>query len=73
MVLKKGDFDMAKGEADALDVILGVAAEEAVQAGYTQITTAHLLIALSRFSEGQDSNHSVLFDELRGGHASAKR
>lgn len=66
MVLKKGDFDMAKGEADALDVILGVAAEEAVQAGYTQITTAHLLIALSRFSEGQVSNHSVLFDELRG-------
>ena len=29
---------MAKGETDALDVILGVAAEEAVQAGYTHTT-----------------------------------
>lgn len=43
---------MAKDEASVLDVILGVATDEAVQAGYMQITTAHLLIALSRFSEG---------------------
>ena len=39
------------GARDTLDIVMTLAAQEAMAAGYAEITTAHLVIALSRAAE----------------------
>jgi len=39
------------GALDGLDIIMTLAAQEAIAAGYAEITSAHLLIALARAAE----------------------
>ncbi|MCI0653468.1 MAG: hypothetical protein L0Y39_03185 [Methylococcaceae bacterium] len=51
-------------EKEIVDAIVTLAAEEAVEAGYVQISTAHLLIALSRISEAQELRDSAAIREL---------
>jgi hypothetical protein len=41
---------------DPVELVLRLAAQEAVAAGYREITPAHLLIALSRASEDDTSD-----------------
>ena len=56
---------MATEEHNSVETVVSLAAREAVEAGYSQITTAHLLIALSRASEGMDSCDSLSSEDLR--------
>ena len=46
-------FDMRALGHEAVGTIVALAADEAAEAGCSQISAAHLLIALSRFSERQ--------------------
>lgn len=56
---------MPVGEQGIVDTILSFAANEAVEAGYSEISRAHLLIALSRISEAQDSPDSAAIGDLK--------
>jgi hypothetical protein len=44
---------MAGNEADIRGLALRMAAQEAASAGFSEITTAHLLISLSRLTDGE--------------------
>lgn len=48
-----------------LDMIVSLAANEAADAGWSQVSTAHLLIALSRFSEAEGVPDGAAQKELR--------
>lgn len=52
-------------EQGILTIAMGLAAEEAVEAGWSQISTAHLLIALARLSEAADAPDRAAREELR--------
>jgi len=52
-------------EQGILTIAMNLAAEEAVEAGWSQISTAHLLIALSRLSEAADAPDGAAREELR--------
>jgi hypothetical protein len=51
--------------ATIIESILDVAAQEAVTAGFVEITPAHLLISLSRFSEPSQSEGSEAVIQLQ--------
>ena len=56
---------MAVEEQGILDMVVSLAASEAAEAGWPQISTAHLLIALSRLSEADDVPDGAAKQELR--------
>lgn len=55
---------MAVEEQGILDLIVSLAANEAADAGWPQISTAHVLIALSRLSEAEDMPDGAARKEL---------
>ncbi len=55
---------MAVEEQGILDMVVNLAANEAADAGWPQISTAHLLIALSRLSEAEDIPDGAAKKEL---------
>ena len=56
---------MAVEEQGILDMVVNLAASEAAEAGWPLISTAHLLIALSRLSEAEDMPDGAAKKELR--------
>lgn len=56
---------MAVGDQGLVSAVVGLAASEAAEAGQSEVSPGHLLIALSRLSENHESRNSPELAELK--------